>query len=219
MITVATAVKAIVKSSPLLEEGMSRGLLNISAVARAIAPRVGEYAKKDVSEGAVVMALKRLEASLPRHLTLEPLQVAAPDLIIRSSLVELTYHNSAKLTHRQQAILSLVADPHSEHFLIITSGVFETTIIASSALEKPITRLLGSDQLIDITRQLSSITVRLTPEMVTAVGSIARILRQLAWENINLVEVVSTRRELTVIVESSDADKAFAVLHKGSSLR
>jgi len=52
--------------------------------------------------------------------------------------------------------------------------------------------------------------------MINATGSIARILRQLAWENINLVEVVSTRQELTVIVYASDADKAFAILHSGS---
>lgn len=214
MITVASAVQAIVKSSPLLEEGMSRDLLNISAVARDIAPRVAKYAKKDVSEAAVVMALKRLEASLPGHLMRDPLSVPTPDLIIRSSLVELTYRNSTALTRQQQALLSLVSD-HSEHFLTITTGVFETTIIASSSLEKSIVELLDDSHLIDITRQLSSITVRLTPEMITTTGSIARILRQLAWENINLVEVVSTRQELTVIVQASDADKAFTTLHAG----
>ncbi len=212
MITVSEAVKSIVKSSPLLEEGMSRGLLNISAVAREIAPRVTKYAKKEVSDGAVVMALKRLESSLPHHLAAAPVNFATPDLIIRSSLIELTYHNSAVLTRQQQALLSLISD-HSEHFLTITTGVFETTIIASSSLEQAILRLLEGNQLIDSTRQLSSITVRLTPEMITATGSIARILRQLAWEDINLVEVVSTRQELTVIVHAEDADKAFTTLH------
>ena len=213
MITVAEAVQAIIKSSPLLEEGMSRGLLNISAVARDIAPRVAKHAKKEVSEGAVVMALKRLEATLPSHLTKEPVSVSTLDLIIRSSLIELTYRNSTTLTKQRQALLSLISDSHSEHFLTITTGVFETTIIASSALEAAIVKLLDNSQLIDSTRDLSSITVRLTPEMITSTGSIARILRQLAWENINLVEAVSTRQELTVIVSAKDADKAFAALH------
>lgn len=217
MITVSEAVQTIVKSSPLLEEGMGRGLLNISAVARDITPRVSKYAKKDVSEGAIVMALKRLESTLPNHLSKEPFSASSPDLIIRSSLIELTYRNSTTLTKRQQALHSLVSDNHNEHFLTITTGVFETTIIASSALEASIITLLDGCQLIDITRQLSSITVRLSPEMITATGSIARILRQLAWENINLVEVVSTRQELTVIVSSSNADKAFSALHSGSS--
>jgi aspartokinase len=52
--------------------------------------------------------------------------------------------------------------------------------------------------------------------MITATGSISQILRQLAWENINIVEVVSTRQELTIIVSAVDADKAFSVLHTGS---
>ncbi len=215
MITVAEAVKNIVKSSPILEEGMSRRLLNTSAVARLIAPKVSSYAKKEVSSGAVVMALKRLESSLPHHLTSEPLRMSTPDLIIRSSLIELTYRNSPALTRQQQALHSLISD-HNEHLLIVTTGVFETTIIASSSLEHAVMRLLSGNHLIDSTTQLSSITVRLTPEMITATGSIARILRQLAWEDINLVEVVSTRQELTVIVHAEDADKAFATLHSGT---
>ena len=53
MITIAEAVQQIVKTSPLLAEGMSRGLLNVSAVARSIVPKVNEYTKKEVSENHV----------------------------------------------------------------------------------------------------------------------------------------------------------------------
>ena len=213
MITVASAVHDIIQSSPLLEDGMSRKLVNISAVARTIRPRVETITKKNVSKGAIVMALKRLEASLPTHLTTTSLAFSKPDLIIRSGLIELTYRNDPHLGDERQALYSLAASFSSDSFLTVTVGVFETTIIASSSLEKAIRHALKNSQLIDTTRELSSITVQLTPSMIKETGSIAHILRRLAWENINVVEVVSTRQELTIIVHSSDAQRAFSALH------
>jgi len=212
MITVSNAVERIIKSSPLLEEGLSRGLLNISALSRDIRPEVARISKKTVSEAAIMMALKRLVESLPSHVTQPNLTFETPDLIIRSQLIELTYANSTTLNQKQQKLLSLIAEHRSNYFLTITTGVFETTIIASQAIEAGIIKLLADESHPEIIHDLSSITVRLSYDMIEHTGSIAQILRRLAWHNINIVEVVSTYQELTIIVSSSDADQVFSLL-------
>jgi len=38
------------------------------------------------------------------------------------------------------------------------------------------------------------------------------ILKQLAWSNINVIEVVSTYTEFTVIIDNARIDTAFSVL-------
>jgi hypothetical protein len=43
-------------------------------------------------------------------------------------------------------------------------------------------------------------------------GSVYEILRVLVWEKINLLEIVSTYTELTLIVEKEDAKKVFDIL-------
>ena len=212
MITVSSVVHQIITSSPLLEEGMSRGLLNISALARSIQPEVARLSKKSVSEAAIVMSLKRMHDILPDAIKHSKVSIPTPDLIIRSNLVELTYQNSSVLNKKQQRLLSLIADYRSQYFMTITTGVFETTIIASKALEPAIKKILQDESLTTSLQDLSSITVRLSSEMIQDAGSYAAIMRQLAWENINIVEVVSTYQELTLIVRSIDADRTFSVL-------
>jgi hypothetical protein len=40
------------------------------------------------------------------------------------------------------------------------------------------------------------------------------ILKQLAWDGINIVEIISTSSEFTLIVAMEDIDKTFSVLMK-----
>lgn len=212
MITVASAVEKIITASPLLEEGLARNLFNVSALARDMLPEVEAFTKKQVTEGSLVMALNRLQGNLPDYLQKSPIVVKTPDLIIRSNLVELNYTNSDSLNHHQQKLLALTARYREQHFLTITTGVFETTIICSASLHKAIEKILEHEQLISKVEHLSSVTVRLTQDQIDQTGSYANILRKFAWNNVNVVEIVSTYQELTIIVEESATDKAVQTL-------
>lgn len=61
MITISEAIEQIIKSSSFLEEGIHLGIINYSGLARLIRPRIEEVTMKDVTEGAIVMSLKRME--------------------------------------------------------------------------------------------------------------------------------------------------------------
>jgi len=45
-------------------------------------------------------------------------------------------------------------------------------------------------------------------------GVIYNVVRNLAWENINIFEIVSTNTELTFILHKKDAVKGYSVLEK-----
>jgi aspartokinase len=212
MIRVSDVVAKIVKQSPLLEEGLSRGLINISALARDILPRVEQQTKKDVTEGAVVMALKRLVLDMSSHDQSGTVFQRAPDMMVRSNLFELTVRNSPTLPQRQPALAALVASQNNSYFLTVTSGVYETTIIASDALRAQIDDILCDQYVVNEITDLSSITLRLSPELLEIPGSYAQILRRIGWEGINIIEMVSTYLELTVILRQQDTDRAFAAL-------
>jgi hypothetical protein len=64
MITVSEAVEQIVKSSPFLEEGLSKKIVNLSSLARVIKSQVEEVTLKEVSQEAIMMALKRLSSRI-----------------------------------------------------------------------------------------------------------------------------------------------------------
>ncbi len=66
--------------------------------------------------------------------------------------------------------------------------------------------------MISFITNLSSITIRTPKEWVYTPGGDYAILKRLAWENINIVEILSTYTELTIIFDNKDVDKAFSVL-------
>lgn len=54
--------------------------------------------------------------------------------------------------------------------------------------------------------------MRLPSSNVKMVGLYYNILKKLAWNKINIVEVISTTNEFTIIVDEKDIGKAFSVI-------
>jgi aspartokinase len=100
----------------------------------------------------------------------------------------------------------------SDVFYTICRGVTETTIIASSSISNKISNLLINERLKSHTTDLASITVKLPAVNSEVYGVYYYILKHLAWEGLNIVEVVSTANEFTIIVKQDHVDKAFKVL-------
>lgn len=212
MITIPETVKQIIKSSPFLEEGLASGIINLSSLARQIKPEIEKKLLKSVQMGAIVMALKRLERNLEQNSQVSSKMLKnLGDITVRSSLVEFTFTNSSSLLDRERELLLLI-DREKSAFLTFTHGVFETTLIVSAVLEKEIENIFRYEHMRSKFTQLSAISLILPKESVEIPGLYYQILKSLAWQGINLTEVVSNYTELTVILENKEVDKAFSAL-------
>src|SRR5947207_2476629 len=97
MITVPQAVKKVVERSRYLSEAMSKGLINLSSLARYMKPEVEEMLMKGVSQASIMMALKRLETQLKPQIKYQDVFKTQPEMIVRSNLVEFTFSKSDDL--------------------------------------------------------------------------------------------------------------------------
>lgn len=211
MITIPQVVEQIVKDTPFLEEGIALGIINYSALARTIKPRVSKQLYKDVQDGAVMMALKRLvEKVRDKRINLN-IFIQSYGIVVRSNLVELTFLNNDFGIDKFGQLLKFI---HTDRrlFFTVTQGSYETTIIASADLREKIMSLVNEDRIISEFSNVSAITVRLTKEAIPTPGVYYNMLKLLAWEGINVIEVVSTYLEFTIILENKDIDKAFSIL-------
>lgn len=132
-------------------------------------------------------------------------------MTVRSNIVEFTFENSSTLAAKQIQLMS-VASNNPNSFLTITDGVFETTFFASHSLKSTIEELFLSEKIKNQDQNLSSITIIIPAEATDVPGVYYSILKKLAWNGINFVEVVSSFTELTLFLRSTDVDKAFSVL-------
>ncbi len=216
MITVPEVVEKIIVNSPLLEEALYEGLINYSSLARKIKPDVQKKLMKNVQEGAILMALRRLSKKLKPNPSLKKILQSNPDLIVRSNLVECVIANTNFTVEMHKELLAF-AEEQENYFMTITEGVYETTIIASQELYGKIKATLTNENIIKELLNLSSITIRLPQNNIYTPGLYYFFLKALAWEGINLVEVVSAYTEFTVILEDREVDRAFSVLKKSLS--
>lgn len=211
MITVAEAAQKIVKRSRYLTEAMSKGIINTSALARYIKPELEQMIQKKVSNPALIMALNRMSNTLTKPPVFKNVFKTPPDMIFRSNLIEITVANSQTLIEKFPKLLHL-SDNNAKYFFTLTKGNFETTIIASRDLEGKINTLLKEETILSHFENLSSITIRLPKQAIQTPAIFYFFLKSLAWEEVNIIEIVSAYLELTIILEEKEVNKAFAIL-------
>ncbi len=213
MITIPEIVGQIVATSPFLEEALARRIVNHSSLARSIRPEIEKRLMKNVQTGAIVMAIRRLSRSLKPSDSLSNILHSNPDIIVRSNLIEYVVDNGSFSVGKYKRLLKLVEREHT-NFMTITEGIFETIIIASKIFYKDILLILDAGNKVKELSDLSSVTIRLPQTNVYTPGLYYLFLKSLAWENINVIEVVSTYSEFTIILQNKEVDRAFSVLKK-----
>ncbi|MGJ8549084.1 hypothetical protein [Winogradskyella wichelsiae] len=213
MKTIASCVQEIIMSSPFLEEGLSREIINFSALAKDLNEPISKMLRKPVKDGAIMMALRRFQQPLniENKNRLQKVFNQLGDITVRSNLSDFTFQNSKTLIESHSKILDRISANH-QIFYAFTRGMFESNIIISTTEKESILQIFEKETQIGLQDKLSAISIYLPNGNSKVVGLYYQIFKRLAWENITLYEVVSTTNEFTVVVEDYLVDKAFSVI-------
>lgn len=214
MSSVGKVAEDIINRSPFLREAMTENLINISALARKIKPLIDDSFDEDVKEGAIIMAIKRLTPGTYHRLNLkiEGIVREIGDFLVRSNLTSFTFENSDTLSIKQSEIIEILEKDKKKSFYTISKGVTETSIVTNLFEKDLILDLLKNESLKSKNENLASITVQLPTLNTEVYGVYYYILKQLAWEGLNIVDIISTANEFTIIFNQVDIDKAFRIL-------
>lgn len=214
MIKISSLVQEQIEASPFLSEAVHDGLINVSALARRIQPQIEKRLGKPVKESTIIMSIKRLPMGELEFLEkgLKEFFGKLSDIGVRSNLVDYTFQNSGNLFDGLSDLIHLIRSDYANSFYSVSQGVSETTVIVTNALQTEMERLFRKEILLAKKDKLSAITLMLPKENRQLYGVYYYILRELAWKGINLVELISTSNEFTVIVSNQDLNQAFSVL-------
>lgn len=218
MKTVAQVVEELIKKKPFLESALAQGIINMTSLANEILPEVKNELRKDVKQGAIVMAIKRLAPTLEFQINHKVKRVLSNlgDITVRSKLADYTYTVSESLIKNQAVFLEMVS-AHPDLYYAVSRGVYETTIVISERFMEQVDDIFKDEQLVSKKAGLSSLTIKLPEENSKVAGIYYYIFRDLAWEGINVYEVISTTNEFTIIVDDDEVEKAFKLLKKLSN--
>ncbi|WP_340156290.1 hypothetical protein [uncultured Winogradskyella sp.] len=215
MKTIASCVQEIIVASPFLEEGLSRQIINFSALAKDLNEPISKMLRKPVKEGAIMMALRRYQQPInfENSKSLKKAFEQLGDITVRSNLSDFTFQNSKTLIDSHSQILDKISSNH-QIFYAFTRGMFESNIIISTSEKDSILKAFKNETQIGLQEKLSAISIYLPKGNSKIVGLYYQIFKRLAWENITLYEVVSTTNEFTIVVEDYLVDKAFSAIKR-----
>lgn len=213
MISIPSAVEEAIKKKPFLEGALVNGLVNLSALARQLKPEVEKKVGKDVNDSAVIMALNRLVPRLELMSTMKIKKVVENigDIVVRSNLANYTFVNSPTLYPIQAKLLGDLYNSKNV-FCTFSQGMYESTLVVSESVMPRIDEMFAGETLIVRKKNLSLITVKLPVDNAVCPGVYYYLFKELAWDNINVIEVISTTNEFTIVVSDEDIHRAFSIL-------
>ncbi len=211
MATVSHIVKKIVKENPLLEEFLSRKLINYASLAEELHEKIELELGKKVKYTAIIMALRRLAEELEsKNKTTIKKVFLEDDIIIKENLIEIILEKNNKNNKYKDFLKKLdydiqIVNSNYEIILILNKKKYEKTKKVIEQYDLKIKK---------VHKNLSSITIRISEEATNTIGFFYIITKELAFNNINLYEILSTYTELTLILNEKQIIKAFEVLKK-----
>lgn len=210
MITIGELVNQYLRNHPFIEQAIEEDLINYSSLARQIKPDIEKELMKRIEVSAVGMALRRAATHIKKRNRQNSI-IKAEELIVRSGIVEYTFEKSETISGTVATFLHATA-LEKKYFSVVTEGVFEVAVIMSAQYEERAKAIFKNETITSRQDNISAITLRLPTNNVIVPGVYYRFLQKLAWDNINIVDIVSTLTEFTILLSEEEVDRAFKLL-------
>jgi hypothetical protein len=191
---------------------MSNKIISYGSLAKKLKPEIEEELGKQVKEHAIVMALRRYEEKLREKHKTVPIEYSS-EIVLKTDICDISVLRSPTLFDRLKKLYDIV-NFDSGGFINIIHGMTEVSILTNERYREKTLELLKNEKVINKEKNLVSLTFTFSESYFYAPGVVYNILRNLAWENINIFEIVSTNPELTIILAKKDAIKAYKSLEK-----
>ena len=136
------------------------------------------------------------------------------ELVMKTNICDFNVLKSKSLLVKLKSIYSLV-DFSKGDVLNVILGNYEVSIAISEKYKEKLVKFLKGEKILNKEFGLTALSINFKAgDFMHTPGVIFTIIRKLAWENINLFEIVSTKTELTLILRQKDSVKAYESLQE-----
>ena len=214
MATVSHIVKKIVNGQPFVEEALGRGIISFGNLAEQMLPKIEKELGKKIRHAAVVMALRRHADELSEHSKKTKQFDLAGEMLMKTNICDFTIVKTPSLLAKLKQIQTLVNFERGDTLNVIL-GNNEVSVVINERHIQKLSQFLSGEKILNKEQGLVALTIIFTrDDFLHTPGIIFNVIRKLAWENINIYEIVSTMTELAFILSKKDSMKAYDVLQE-----
>jgi len=212
MVTISHIVKKYVSDKPFLQEALGNKIINYANLADQLHPFIEQELNKKVKFSAIMMALRRYSDEITFK-TSKSFNFSG-EIVMKTNMCDITVIKSSRFLNMLNSIFNLVNFERGDVLNVIL-GNNEASIIINEKYSDKLTKFLKGEKIVNKEKNLVSLTLSFTADdFVHSPGVIFTVIRKLAWENINIYEVISTMTELTFILNKKDSINAYNILYE-----
>lgn len=211
--SVSKIVKEIVREQPYLLEAINRGIIHFGNLSSELRPKIEAILQKKVTDSSIIMALRRYADEVQENYEQEGNRRISCEINMKTNICDFNVIKTPSLLQRIPSLYNLV-DLNRGDFLNITIGNHEISIVVSRKHYDAFKSALKGEDILENQSELVALTIVFDGDFFNTPGITYQILQSLAWGNINILEIISTMTELTLVINKEDSIKSYEVLHK-----
>ena len=212
MVTISHVVQKLVNDKVFIQEPMSRGIVSYGSLAEQLKPEIEKELGKEVKTHAIVMALYRYAETLQQTHKKIFFNYSS-EIIMKTDMCDISVIRSSTLLNKIVKLYNIVKFETGD-ILNVVHGRYEVSIVTNERYKKKLLEFLKGEKILNVEDNLVSLTLTFTKDFLYTPGVLFNIIRNIAWDDINIFEIVSTYTELTFIIHKKDAMKGYNALEK-----
>jgi aspartokinase len=209
--SVSSCVKRIIDKTPFIHEMLVRGILSFSNYASSIKQEVEESYGKSVKHSAIVMAIRRYGEELKVRDSAEKKINVDYEIVMKTKICDLNIVRNDKFISKLSKLYNEVSTEKGD-FLNVSLGSHEISVSVSEKYKNIVDEIAIGEEILHQKDDLVALSLVFSGEFMATPGIVYEAVRKLAWEVINVIEIVSTKSELTFVINREDSMRAFDVL-------
>ncbi|MGH4038788.1 MAG: hypothetical protein ACRQFF_13200 [Sphaerochaeta sp.] len=209
--SVSSCVKRIIDKTPFIHEMLVRGILSFSNYASSIKQEVEDSYGKSVKHSAIVMAIRRYGEELKVRDSAEKKINVDYEIVMKTKICDLNIVRNDKFISKLSKLYNEVSTEKGD-FLNVSLGSHEISVSVSEKYKDIVDEIAIGEEILHQKDDLVALSLVFSGEFMATPGIVYEAVRKLAWEVINVIEIVSTKSELTFVINREDSMRAFDVL-------
>jgi len=213
MVTISHVVQDVLKRQVLIQEAINHGIVSYNKLAENLKPQIESELGKNVKHSAIVMALRRASGKFQKASSNPVFSYSIET--IKTDISYIVLEESASLLSKLENLYSII-DFKKGGILNIIQGNYEVGIIINHKYKEKILDILYDEKVLDEVDDLVSISLTYTKNFLFTPGILYDVSRFLAWENINAIDIILTKTELSLIIDKKDLMRCYKTLGRFS---
>ena len=213
MVTISHVVNKLVDERIYLHEALSYGIASYGSVAKHLKPKIEKELGKEVDHFAIVTALRRYATKISARFKEIDFNTKYSEVNLKTHIIDINVLKSPELFDKLKRFYDLINFEKGD-ILHVIYGRTHVAIVTNERYKDQILKLIQNQKIKKIEENLVALSFTVGKERIEEPGVLFKMTRSLAWENINVVEIISVDLEVTFIIDKKDVNRGYNALEK-----